>query len=96
MLKELRLDKGWSQQQLAQFSGLSSRTIQRVERGQSIGLESLKCLAATLSLSLAELQTKLNQSCEQFLGATPILPVSSVRETAQFYQQQLGFEIETL
>ena len=30
-VQKLRLKKGWSQQQLADFSGLSVRTVQRIE-----------------------------------------------------------------
>ena len=33
-VQKLRLKKGWSQQQLADFSGLSVRTVQRIEAGQ--------------------------------------------------------------
>ena len=33
-VQKLRLIKGWSQQQLADFSGLSVRTVQRIEAGQ--------------------------------------------------------------
>ena len=34
MIQKLRLKRAWSQQQLAEFSGLSVRTIQRIEAGQ--------------------------------------------------------------
>ena len=33
-VKELRNQKGWSQSELAALSGLSVKTIQRIERGQ--------------------------------------------------------------
>jgi len=33
LLKELREQKGWSQELLAEYSGLSKRTIQRIESG---------------------------------------------------------------
>ena len=35
LVQKLRLQRGWSQEQLAVVSGLSVRTIQRIERGQS-------------------------------------------------------------
>ncbi len=56
IVRKLRLKHAWSQEQLSQFSGLSIRTIQRVERGQNAGLESLKSLAAVFDISLSELQ----------------------------------------
>lgn len=34
MVKKLRLQRGWSQDHLSQLSGLSVRTIQRIEKGQ--------------------------------------------------------------
>lgn len=44
ILKRLREQKKWSQEQLAIMAGLSVRTIQRIERGQSASVESLKSL----------------------------------------------------
>jgi len=47
ILKPLRLEKGWSQEQLADIAGLSLRTVQRVENGATCSLETAKALAAT-------------------------------------------------
>lgn len=55
-MRKLRLKRAWSQEQLAQLSGLNIRTIQRIERGQKAGLESLKALAAVFEVELKELQ----------------------------------------
>lgn len=97
MVRNLRLSKGWSQEQLAEFSGLSLRTIQRIERGHKAGLKSLKCIAAVFEVDLQLIQNNedLNDNC-QFLGANPILPVVSVVETAKFYKDSLGFDIDTI
>src|SRR5436190_22380498 len=54
-IQKLRLKRGWSQQQLADASGLSVRTIQRLERGQPPSTESLKCLAAVFEVDFATL-----------------------------------------
>ncbi|WP_370980426.1 2TM domain-containing protein [Agaribacterium sp. ZY112] len=56
IIRKLRLQRGWSQDQLSQISGLSTRTIQRIERGQKPSLESLQSLAAAFETSVAELQ----------------------------------------
>lgn len=56
IVRKLRLQKGWSQEQLSQLSGLSVRTIQRIERGQKAGLESLKSLAAVFEIKVTDLQ----------------------------------------
>jgi transcriptional regulator with XRE-family HTH domain len=95
-IKNIRTDKGWSQEQLAQFSGLSVRTIQRIERGHNAGLESLKCLAAVFEIEVSQLQYAIHPKDELFLGANPILPVSDVQDTAKFYNEMLGFDIEII
>jgi len=58
IVRKLRLKKGWSQEQLAQLSGISVRTIQRIERGQNVGLESMKSLAAVFEIDIADLSAK--------------------------------------
>ena len=55
ILKQLRISRLLSQEQLAQMSGLNVRTIQRVESGQNASVESLKCLAAALDVDVATL-----------------------------------------
>jgi transcriptional regulator with XRE-family HTH domain len=50
-LKNARIDKDWTQEMLAEFSGLSVRTIQRIESGSTATLESAKSLSATLELN---------------------------------------------
>ncbi|GGW95737.1 helix-turn-helix domain-containing protein [Alteromonas halophila] len=45
-LKQLRDQRCWSQQQLADVSGLSLRTVQRIEARAVASQESVKCLAA--------------------------------------------------
>ena len=96
MIKEIRISKGWSQEQLAQFSGLSVRTIQRIERGHNAGLESLKCIAAVFETDVSNLKKNNIAGDELFLGTNPILPVNNVNETANFYAEELAFEIEIL
>ncbi|WP_419240598.1 2TM domain-containing protein [Photobacterium leiognathi] len=56
IIRKLRLQRGWSQEQLSQLSGLSIRTIQRIEQGQKAGLESLKSLAAVFEIQVSDLQ----------------------------------------
>ena len=63
-IRQRRLEKGWSQEELARHSGLSTRTIQRIESGQKPGLESLKCLAAVFETQVSDLveETPMNES----------------------------------
>jgi transcriptional regulator with XRE-family HTH domain len=49
-LRELRAARQWSQEQLAQLSGLNLRTIQRLESGAKISTESLRALASVFEV----------------------------------------------
>lgn len=63
-VKTLRTDENWSQEQLAHFSGLSIRTIQRIENNEKVALESLKSLAAVFEISLTELKQEKNMTTD--------------------------------
>lgn len=54
-IQKLRLERGWTQEQIAEHSGLSVRTIQRIENGKPANLESLKCLAAVFETTVSSL-----------------------------------------
>lgn len=56
LIQKLRLQRGWSQEQLAELSGLSVRTIQRLERGQTASVESLKALASVFEIDFSSLK----------------------------------------
>jgi transcriptional regulator with XRE-family HTH domain len=56
VLKPLRISRHLSQEQLAEMSGLSVRTIQRIESGRTASVESLKCLAAALDVDIETLK----------------------------------------
>ena len=49
-LKKLRLEYKWSQTQLAELSGLSLRTIQRIENGEKPSIESIKELSSLFEI----------------------------------------------
>ncbi|WP_082684757.1 helix-turn-helix transcriptional regulator [Aureimonas ureilytica] len=50
-----RLQRVWSQEQLAEISGRSERTIQRIENGRSASRETMKAVAATYEVDLPQL-----------------------------------------
>ena len=54
-LKQLRESRCWSQQQLADMSGLSLRTVQRIEAKSVASQESVKCLGAVFDIAISEL-----------------------------------------
>jgi transcriptional regulator with XRE-family HTH domain len=56
LVQKLRLQHGWSQEQLADLSGVSVRTIQRIEQGKPASAESLKNLGAVLDVPFQNLR----------------------------------------
>jgi len=52
-LRQLRLERGWSQEHLAELVGVSTRTIQRIEKGFKPCLETSTALAAVFEVDLA-------------------------------------------
>ena len=54
-IKELRLDKGWTQQQLADACGVSMRTVQRVEKDGVASVDTTAALCAVFERQRREL-----------------------------------------
>ncbi|UXN32442.1 helix-turn-helix domain-containing protein [Glutamicibacter sp. M10] len=52
---ELRRTKGWTQERLAKESGITVRTIQRLEAGNDASLESISLVARALDVQVGEL-----------------------------------------
>jgi len=59
IVKKLRVKNGWSQEQLATFSGLNVRTVQRVESGNKASVETLKSLASVFEVDIATLTEEI-------------------------------------
>lgn len=55
LIIKFRMLKGWTQEQLASASGLSKRTIQRVENESTASMETQKALAATFAIDFTSL-----------------------------------------
>jgi transcriptional regulator with XRE-family HTH domain len=87
IVQKMRLERGWSQQQLADLSGLNVRTIQRIENGQSASLESFKALGAAFNVDFSQLQEEAVRDIASNPEQTEIaLAFSHVRELGRFYQ----------
>jgi len=76
-IKKMRLERHWSQDQLAEMSGLSVRTIQRIENGENAGLESLKSLAAVFETNIADSDKKVE--------------MEQIRKEEEYVQNVKGF-----
>lgn len=83
LVQKLRLKRGWSQQQLAEASGLSARTIQRIEAGHPASTETLKSIAAVFEVNFSTLDT------EEQMEATDITPGEKQEAAAFEYVRKL-------
>jgi transcriptional regulator with XRE-family HTH domain len=53
-IKEFRMKRAWPQEQLADVSGVSVRTIQRAESGTGASFETLKAMANAFGIDVGE------------------------------------------
>jgi transcriptional regulator with XRE-family HTH domain len=86
LVQKLRLQRGWSQQQLAELSGLNVRTIQRIEKGQEPSVESLKSLAAVFNVEFSTLKEQgMDNVISESQSAEETLAFNQVRKLKGFY-----------
>ncbi|MEX2506751.1 MAG: helix-turn-helix domain-containing protein [Pseudohongiellaceae bacterium] len=57
-IRNLRAEAGWSQDELAMASGLTLRTVQRMENESKASMQSLKAVAGALDISSSDLELK--------------------------------------
>ena len=64
IVRRLRLERGWSQEQLAQLASVNVRTIQRVEKAGACDFETRSALAAVFSIDATQLDgdSKMEQA----------------------------------
>jgi transcriptional regulator with XRE-family HTH domain len=91
IVRKLRLQQGWSQEQLSQFSGLSIRTIQRIERGQNASVESLKSLAAVFEVDITDLTQETHMNDNALDTATHSALTQDEQEAIEYVQDIKGF-----
>ena len=53
IVRKLRLQRGWSQDQLAELMDVSVRTVQRLERGHQPSLETAKAMASVFEVDVS-------------------------------------------
>src|SRR3989338_8542583 len=66
-IQELRMKRGWPQEQLAEFAGISLKSVQRAESGKSISLDTLQALASALDVTveyLVEIKAKERENAK--------------------------------
>lgn len=94
IVQQMRVQRGWSQQDLADLSGLNVRTIQRLESGQTISIESFKALGAAFNIDFTQLQQdavrEITATAEQ---ADLALALNRVRQRQRLYQRLFRFVV---
>ncbi len=73
MIKKLRKQRLWTQDQLASISGISLRTIQRIEKGGNCSLESIKSLASSFEVDAVSLEIKSENDFTVGTGGSGLL-----------------------
>src|SRR5262245_6295633 len=85
IVRKLRLQRGWTQEDLARFADLSVRSVQRVERGQQGSLETMKALAAVFETDVATLGLG-----GQEMSDTTVMPADE-KEALEYVARLKGF-----
>lgn len=94
LIQKLRLQRGWSQEQLSHISGLSVRTIQRLEGGQPGSLESLKALAAVFDIDFNRLkEPEMDGPRSTTLPPDEALALARVRRIKEFYVHLIQYAL---
>jgi len=93
LVKKMRLGRGWSQGQLAEFSGLSLRTIQRIEKGNKATAESLKALASVFETDISGLEANSsnNQIDETKMTTEELTELEHIRNIKNFVRDVMIF-----
>lgn len=58
LIRNLRAQRAWSQEDLAEATGLNLRTIQRIEKSGNASLQSTRSLALVFDIEIADLDHK--------------------------------------
>jgi transcriptional regulator with XRE-family HTH domain len=89
-IRQLREEKPWTQEQLAQAAALDVRTVQRAERGRGMSAETLQAIAGALDVSIEDLRFDVLEKLGQALGVprdevTPELVAAKAEEIRERY-----------
>lgn len=93
IVRKLRLNKCWSQEQLADLCNLSVRTIQRIERGQKPSLETLTSLAAVFEINVSDLTTETNMSAQTKISSEEEKVILYVKDLKGFYSHLAKYAV---
>ncbi|NBD96237.1 MAG: helix-turn-helix domain-containing protein [Gammaproteobacteria bacterium] len=84
IVRKLRLRHGWSQDQLAELTGVTVRTIQRIERGHRPSLETAKALGAVFEVDFSTFTSEDGMSEKEALREEEIEAMTYAKEVKDF------------
>ncbi|MEM7428935.1 MAG: helix-turn-helix domain-containing protein [Pseudomonadota bacterium] len=84
-IRKMRLDRGWSQETLAELTGLSVRTVQRIERGGNASLETLSALASVFEVDITTLAKETSMYTQHELPEAERNALEYARDIKGFY-----------
>jgi transcriptional regulator with XRE-family HTH domain len=94
LIQKLRLQRGWSQEQLAELSGLSVRTVQRLEGGQTASAESLKAIASVFEVDFSTLkEPDMDAPPNPHIRPDEALALAHVRKVKAFYMHLVQYVV---
>lgn len=98
IVRKLRMEKGYSQEQLAEMAGVSTRTLQRIERGANASPETLKCIASVLEIGFSDLQRGPDMDTKSSATLPELAPgerdaIEYVRDIKSFYTHALQYGV---
>lgn len=92
IVRKLRLKRGWTQAQLAEMVGVTSRTIQRIEQGQKPSLETTKALASVFEVDFSIFQSEdSTMNNEEALKNDEQEAIAYGKRVKQFYEQLISY-----
>ncbi|MFD2179567.1 helix-turn-helix domain-containing protein [Veronia pacifica] len=92
IIRKLRLKRGWSQSQLAEMAGVTTRTIQRVEQGNKPSMETRKALAAVFEIDLSTLELEdIQMQNETELRADEQYALIYAKRLKEFYEYLITY-----
>jgi transcriptional regulator with XRE-family HTH domain len=94
IIRKLRLQNGWSQEMVAEMSGLSVRTVQRIEQGKKSSMESLRSLAAVFEIDIVNLTEGSHMTgVKENISAEEERVIKQVKEIKGFYTHLIQFVV---
>jgi transcriptional regulator with XRE-family HTH domain len=91
-IKQLRIDKGWTQERLALVAGLSYRTIQRIEKDGRCSLDSKMALSAAFNIALLELSNEGQNTLNRIFELSIVQDLQGIYKSVHGRGLELSFK----